>query len=72
MYKIYVITYHQHDAAHWYSYKIFNPTGKWKLEIRGNKTTMFLQHKGFIFTEWVEEGNINIQWEETFIKECGK
>ena len=45
----------------------------WKIEISGNETIMFLEHKGFFFKDWINEDDIIIiRWEETFVNECGK
>jgi len=65
------ITRHQFEAK-WIEYKILKPTGRWKIEIRGNHTTMFIEHKDFFFKSWINEKDIIYQWEETFINECGK
>lgn len=58
-------------AAEWgYTYKKFNPTGRWKVRIVDDYVELYLEHKGWLFKKWYNEDDVILQNEETFINEC--
>jgi len=51
--------YYSDDGGHEYDIVKLNPTGKWKeCTDRNGNTTMYIQHKGWLFKQWVHEDNI--------------
>lgn len=55
-------------------YKLLNPTGRWKivtLPYGVLEPILFIEHKGFIFKEWIRERNIVFRPEITeYINDC--
>ncbi len=45
-------------------------TNRWKIEIKGDEKTLFLEKKNESSTEWIHENNIIVRNEETYINNC--
>ncbi len=70
MIKEYIKIPHYHDFDDFYTYKLLRPTGRWKIETVNNKCNLLVEHKGWLFKDWISESSISTV--ETYINNCGE